>query len=278
MARENAGHSIGSSCAMTKLDNAVAMLGFGEEAAALAGRGLDDAARDRARLTTAISIAARGLSCCRRSVNALDRGRRREVGFRDHEAVGEDHLLARFGRRCRAPFAVDGVDHGQHHIDMKFAAERAVGRKRLQDRRRIGEARGFDDDASERRHRAALAIEHQAAQRDLQIGAGDAADAAVAEQHGLFGAVAQQRIVDADRAELVDDHRRALPFRRTQKAADQRRLAGAEKSGDDRHRNPRAALAFQPPPERACVARGEEIEHVNRLAASWPGLSRPSRL
>ena len=66
---------------------------------------------------------------------------------------------------------------------------------------------------------AALAIEHQPAQRDLQIGAGDAADAAVAEQHGFFGAVAQQRVVDADGAVFVDDHRRALPFRRARESA-----------------------------------------------------------
>ena len=57
---------------------------------------------------------------------------------------------------------------------------------------------------------AALAVEHQPAQRDLQIGAGDAADAAVAEQHGLVGAVAHQRVVDADGAEFVDDRPRCL--------------------------------------------------------------------
>ena len=52
---------------------------------------------------------------------------------------------------------------------------------------------------------------HHAAQGLLQIGAGDAAQAAVAEQHGLVGARSHQRVVDADRAELVDDDRGAWP-------------------------------------------------------------------
>ncbi len=72
---------------------------------------------------------------------------------------------------------------------------------------------GFDHDAAERRYGTALAIEHQTAQRRLQVGARDAADAAVAEQHSLLGAVAHQRVVDADGTELVDDDGGALPFR-----------------------------------------------------------------
>ena len=44
----------------------------------------------------------------------------------------------------------------------------------------------------------------------LQIGAGNAAQAAIAEQHGLVGALAHQRVVDAGGAEFVDHHRGAL--------------------------------------------------------------------
>src|ERR1700722_1696735 len=145
---------------------------------------------------------------------------------------------------------------------MEFAAERAIGGEGLQDRSGIGETRGLNHDASERRYRAALAIEHQAAQRRLQIGARNAADAAVAEQHGLVSAVTDQHVVDADGAEFVDDDGGALPFRRGEKTLQQRRLAAAEKSGDDGHRNFGAALALKPAPEQAGFARGEEIEHV----------------
>src|SRR5579871_2333411 len=147
---------------------------------------------------------------------------------------------------------------------MEFAAERAIGRERLQNRPWIGETRRFDDDPAEWRNRAALAVKNEPAQRQLQIGAGDAADAAIAKENGFFGAVANERIVDTDRAELVDDHRGAGAVRRLQEPADQCRLAGAEKSGDHGDRNARAALALKPPPERAGLARGEKVEHRSR--------------
>ena len=94
--------------------------------------------------------------------------------------------------------AGDRVDHGDHRLDMKLAAERAVGGEGLQDRAGIGEPAGLDQDAAEMRHVAALALGDQAAQRLLQVGAGDAAQAAVAEQRGLVARVAHQRVVDAD--------------------------------------------------------------------------------
>ncbi len=208
-----------------------------------------------------MSMVARGLSVCRRCVSQRDGGGVGEIGLRHDQAVGEDDLLARFRRLTERRLAVDRVDHRQHHVDVKLAAQRAIGGEGLQDRRRIGQPRGLDQDAGERRHRAALAIEHELTQRLLQIGAGDAAQAAVADEHGLLGGVAHQRVVDADGAEFVDDDGGAGAFGRLQKAADQRRLAGAEKAGDDGHRNLGAALAFEPAPERACLARGEQVEH-----------------
>ncbi len=158
----------------------------------------------------AMSIAARGLSCMQAPRQPFDGGRFGEVGLRDDEAVGEDHLLARLGGGFEVRLAAHGIDHGEHHVDMKFAAECAVGGEGLQDRPGIGEPGGFDHDAAERRHGAALAVENEPAQRELQIAAGDAADAAVAEQNGFVGAAANKRVVDADGAELVDDDRRTL--------------------------------------------------------------------
>ena len=64
------------------------------------------------------------------------------------------------------------------------------------------------------RHGAVFALGNKRAQRDLQIGAGIAAQAAVAQQGDLVGAAAQQSIVDADAAEFIDDDSGALPFRR----------------------------------------------------------------
>ncbi len=125
---------------------------------------------------------------------------------------------------------------------------------------KIGEAAGFDQHAAEMRDFAAVAVGHQPPQRVLQIGAGVAAQAAVAEQRHLVAALAQQRVVDALGAELVDDQRGALAFRRFQKPPHQRRFPRAEESGDDRHRQPRAAFALLPPAEATGFGRREEIE------------------
>src|SRR5215472_14375721 len=78
-----------------------------------------------------------------------------------------------------------------------------------------------------------------------------AAQAAVAEQYGLLGRIAQQRVVDAGLTELVDQHRGPAALGRLEEMPHECRLAGAQKAGDDGHGNPRAALAFLPAPEAA---------------------------
>src|SRR5262249_3337776 len=60
-----------------------------------------------------------------------------------------------------------------------------------------------------------------------------------------------------------------------EKAAHQRGLAGAEEARDHGHRNARAARAFEPAPEPACVAGGKKIEH--HLASSLILRRRRSR-
>ena len=154
-----------------------------------------------------------------------------------------------------------GVDHGDHDVDVEFLAQRAVGGEGLQDRARIGEPAGLDHDAAEFGNLAALALGHQPAQRDLQVGTGVAADAAIAEQHGLVGARPQQRVVDADSAELVDHHGGAASFRRRQEALEQRGLAGAEEAGEHGDRDAGAARAPLPAPEAPGGGGGEQLVH-----------------
>jgi hypothetical protein len=94
-------------------------------------------------------------------------------------------------------------------------------------------------------------LDHHPAQRLLQVRAGDAAQAAVPQQHGFVGARSHECIVDAGRPEFIDDNRGALPFRRCQKALEQRGLSGAEKPGDYGDRQPRPTLALEPAAELA---------------------------
>src|SRR5262249_9085280 len=120
----------------------------------------------------------------------------------------------------------------------------------------------------ERRQRALRALGHEIAERVLQVGAGIAAQAAIAEQRDIVGRGAHERIVDPDAAELVDDDRGARALGGREKTTHQRGLAGAEEARDHGHRNARAARAFEPAPEPACVAGGKEIEH--ELSAMMP--------
>jgi hypothetical protein len=107
---------------------------------------------------------------------------------------------------------------------------------------------------------AALAFGDQASQCELKIGARRAAQAAVAEQDRLLAAGAHQLVVDADRAELVDDDGRAASLGRGEEAFEQGGLAGAEEAGEDRDRYAARARAPLLPAERPGGARGEEVE------------------
>ena len=76
-------------------------------------------------------------------------------------------------------------------------------------------------------------------ERRHEIVGDGAADAAVGQlddvilRAALDAAALQDLAVDADIAELVDDHGEAAAVGILQHVADQRRLAGAEEAGDD---------------------------------------------
>ncbi len=107
----------------------------------------------------------------------------------------------------------------------------------MHDRCRIGQATGFDEHAIEIDDLAGTPLDEQLAQRLLQIGPHRAAQAAVGQQSHRLGGIGQQRVVDADLAELVHDHRRPVHIRMAQQSGEQRALAATQKAGDDRDRD-----------------------------------------
>jgi len=96
------------------------------------------------------------------------------------------------------------------------------------------EARGLDDDVLDR----GLARKNGVERRHELVGDG-AAEAAVGEldnvllRAGDVAAALEQLAVDADVAELVDDHREPAARHIGEHVADERGLAGAEEAGDD---------------------------------------------
>ena len=77
-------------------------------------------------------------------------------------------------------------------------------------------------------------------------------------------------------AEFVDDDRGALPSGVVEEAPHQRGLAGAEESGDDRHRNARAACALLPPAERPPRARETDRALHSPRCREFGELPRPN--
>ncbi len=138
MVRANALKSSGSSSVRTKLR-------MPSECSASATKPERSAApgsvRQRGSSTpsTAISIGACWLSVRRCAVKARGLVRIGEVGLGDHDAVGEDRLLARLSGPVERRYAAHRVDGREHHLDEELSPERAVGREGLQDRPRIGE-------------------------------------------------------------------------------------------------------------------------------------------
>src|SRR5579871_339026 len=157
---------------------------------------------------------------------------RDQIGLVDEDDVGERDLVLGLGRVLEPVVEPLGVGDGDHGVELGAPADVLFDEEDLRHRRRIGEARGLDDDGVE----LALAP-HQAVEDAHQVAAHGAADAAVVHlEHFLVGR-SEEIVVDADFAEFVDDHGVFLAVRLRQDAVEQRGLAGAEIAGQHRDRN-----------------------------------------
>ena len=101
-------------------------------------------------------------------------------------------------------------------------------KKALHDRRRIGEAGGFDHQRVE-----LVPVLEQLEQAAQQVAAHGAADTAVAHLDDFLIRGNQQMMVDADLAELIDDDGNAPAVISGQNAIQKGGFAGAEKSGQE---------------------------------------------
>ena len=86
---------------------------------------------------------------------------RRQVGLRDHQGIGDRGLPPRLGKAVEAVGAGDRIDQRHDPRQMQTMVEHRVGAEREQDRRRVGEPAGLDDDPAKprgsRRRRAGRA-------------------------------------------------------------------------------------------------------------------------
>ena len=136
--------------------------------------------------------------------------------------------------------AVDRVDQRDDAVEPEGLDQRRMRHDRLQHRRRIGEAGGLDDDAGKPGDAAGLQPVDQIGQRVDQFAAHRAAEAAVGKLDDAVGGLLDQQMVDRHLAELVDDDRGVDERRILQQPVEQRRLAGAEETGQHRDGNRKA--------------------------------------
>ena len=102
-----------------------------------------------------------------------------------------------------------------------------------EDRRGVREPCGLDDQPAVGRNLAPGAPAVERDDRVLEVAPDGAAEAAALQQHRVLVHRLDQKVVEADGAELVDQHRGIGQGRVAQHVVEQRRLAAAEEPGDD---------------------------------------------
>jgi hypothetical protein len=164
---------------------------------------------------------------------ALDLRLRRDVGLADHDAIRHRHLLARLLVILKGRTAILRIDDGDDIAEPEMVADHRIVHKRGDDRCRIGKPRRLDDEAVELRHRSPFAAIVEIANGLAEIAPDGAAQTAALQDHHALVDPLKEMVIEADLAELVDEHRRIAEFRRGQQALEQSRLAAAQKAGDE---------------------------------------------
>ena len=161
-----------------------------------------------------------------------------EFGFVKHNLIGKGDLFNSFATVGEAQQNVFGVDNRGNRIEYGTFLQKMIDEEGLRHRAGIGQAGGLDDDGIERFCAIGLPRQ-QAVQGADQVAAHRAADAAVVHLEQLFVGVQDEVVVDADFAELVDDHCITMTMVFRQDAVKQRGFAGAQIAGKNRDRDAR---------------------------------------
>ena len=150
-----------------------------------------------------------------------------EVGLVEQEEIGHRDLLARRLGVGHLLFDLLHVHDGDDRVHPHELLERRDVQKRLRHRPRIGDARGFDEQVVE------AALFQKVLHTLHQILPHRAAQAAVAHlQHFVLGAF-DQRAIDADLADFIDDDGKLVAVLLLEDVVEQRGFPGAEKAGED---------------------------------------------
>ena len=155
-----------------------------------------------------------------------------QIGLVDDDQVGPGHLaLQRVGQQRigRLPGQGSGIDDHDDAVQRQCG----IGQAQLGDAPGIGDAAGLDHHGVE-----ALALLQHADQGHGEVIADLAAHAAIGQRNGVATVGLDQACIDVERTEVVDQHGQPLAIRMAQPVVEQRGLAGAQETADDRERQP----------------------------------------
>ena len=170
----------------------------------------------------------------------VERGRRgREVDLVEDDAVGCGDLIDRLVVAAVQHHIVNmladmqHINDGDDRVQTHLRREHRIDKKTRRHRGRVGHATCFHQqivDLAAPRQQFAQHLQHIAAYID------GAADAAIDQGVNFFFGRDDQIVVDRHCAKFVFDHRDAMAVALCQDAVEQGGLAGAEKAGEDGHR------------------------------------------
>ena len=133
--------------------------------------------------------------------------------------------------------AVDRIDRGDNAIERVSPHDGRVRHQGVKNRRGIGEAGRLDHHSGKARDPALGPVGKQLSQGFNQGAPRRAAEAAAVQQHNVLARPLDQQMVEADLAELVDDHRRRRHAGLLQHVVERSRLAAAEEAGQQGYRD-----------------------------------------
>ena len=156
-----------------------------------------------------------------------------QIALGDEDMIGQRDLAHRLDVIVERPRAVYGIDRRDDGADAIQPGQRRVRQESLDQRRRIGEPGRFDDDVIETRNLVRLARVIKIVERGDEIAEHGAAQAAVFQHHDGVVAARGEHVIETDFAEFVDHDGGVRHRRIAHRAVEQRRLAAAEKAGED---------------------------------------------
>jgi hypothetical protein len=187
-------------------------------------------------------IAAPGFNSRSRSRSRATSALGSEVGFADHQSVGDRGLSHRFHMAIELCAAMDRIDGGDDAVQAISVLEQRIAHEASDDGQWVGETGRLDRHTPERRQRARQPLHVQLLESIDELALDGTADASGLEQYGARVQRTDDQMIDRDFTELVDQDSRRLHLLACQQMVEQRGFAAAEEAGDERDRNRATAI------------------------------------